>query len=318
MTKPTELPAHLVARPFTLATALGDGVQPAQLRRRALQRPIWGVRSVGLDPDSMFDRCRAYSARMSPHAVFSHTTAALLWQLPMPLGVDMALHLTVGAPHRAPAGAGVVGHQQRLPQDERTVVAELAVASPAATWAQLADLLGVDDLTAIGEHIITGNPYEKRLPLAQISDLATAIAVREGTPGHRIRSTAFAQMREGALSRPETFVRLLITRCGIPDPLVNADVFDSHGRFLAMPDLQWPDFRVALEYHGDHHRGQRQFRDDISRLEKLIDAGWLVVQVTASELYGDPRVIVERVASRLRARGWQGRVDLRRMTTFVP
>ena len=85
-----------------------------------------------------------------------------------------------------------------------------------------------------------------------------------------------------------------------------------------MPDLHWPGYRVALEYQGDHHREKKRFRADISRLERLVDGGWLVIQVTAKELYGDPQVIVERVARRLASRGWAGRIHLRHLTTFVP
>ena len=124
------------------------------------------------------------------------------------------------------------------------------------------------------------------------------------------------EMREGAFSRPETFTRLLVTRCGLPQPLINADVLGARGEFIAMPDLQWTRYRVALEYQGDHHRGSRQFRDDIARLEKLIDADWLVVQVTAAELFDNPAIVVERVARRLRSRGWTGCIDLRRLVTF--
>ena len=304
--------------PLSIARARSLGIEPARLRSRTLQRPYYGVRSLELDLDDVVERCRAYSQVMSDAAVFSHSTAARLWGMPLPQALAEELHVTVAVPRRAPAGAGVIGHQQRLTPAERGNLRGLAVASPAATWAQLAELVTADDLTAVGEFVLTGNPFQMRLPLAEMSDIAAAIAVRSRGPGHRIRTAAAAQMMEGPLSRPETFVRLLVTRCGIPMPAINDDVYDEWGRWVAMPDLTWPEYRVALEYQGDHHRGQKQFRDDITRLEKLIDAHWLVVQVTAAELYGDPRVIVERVAARLRSRGWRGRIDLRHLTTFTP
>jgi len=313
MAKSPDLPST----PISIAQARSLGINPAHLRSRKLQRPFYGVRSLGLDLSAVFDRCLAYSSVMSDAAVFSHSTAARLWGMPLPLALDEELHVTVALPRRAPAGAGVVGHRQRLEPGARVSLSGLAVASPAATWAQLGELLTIDDLTAVGEYLLTGNPYAKQLPLADIEDIMAAIEVRLRGPGHRNRMTAAAQMKEGPLSRPETFVRLLLTRCGIPMPLINSDVYDG-GRFVAMPDLKWEEFKVALEYQGEHHRGRKQFRADISRLEKLIDAGWLVVQVTAAELYGNPRVIVERVAARLRSRGWQGRVDLRHITTFAP
>lgn len=319
MSKTPNLPPHLLAAPFTVAHARSAGIDPAQLRTRTLQRSFYAVRSRGLDLSQLADRCLAYSARMGPTAVFSHATSARLHGFPLALAAaDDGIHITVPVPTRAASGAGIRGHQQRLLPDERRSLNGLAVASPAATWAQLGEMLSVDDMIAVGEYIITGNPYEKRLPLATIDDLSAAAAVRNRGPGHRTRMAALPQMREGAYSRPETFVRLLLTRCGLPDPAVNADVLGSRGEFIAMPDLQWPELRVALEYQGDHHRGKEQFRRDVSRLEKLIDADWLVMQVTAAELFGDPQVIVERVARRLASRGWAGRIHLRHLTTFTP
>jgi hypothetical protein len=158
----------------------------------------------------------------------------------------------------------------------------------------------------------------KRLPLCDRDDLEAAIAERLHGPGHRVRCTALDEIREGALSRPESLIRLLVVRCGIPEPVINGDVLGQAGQFIAMPDLQWPEFRVALEYQGDHHRDKKQFRKDIARLERLADEGWLVIQVSASELYANPQLIVERVARRLASRGWVGRIHLRRITTFAP
>lgn len=318
MPKSLPLPSHLLATPFSYAEARAAGVSAGQLRSSSLQHPFRGVRSHGLDLDETHDLCRAYVPRMPLGAVFTHSTAARLRQMPLPRDMARELHVTVPVGRRAPRGRGVIGHQQRLGPDELTTVRGLAVASPAATWAQLGELLGVDDLIAVGEYIITGNPYEKRLPLASMNDLRAAAEVRLHGAGHRARMAAIAEIREGALSRPETFVRILLTRCGLPEPLINADVVGACAEFIAMPDLQWPEFRVALEYQGDHHRGQKQFRSDVARIEKLIDADWLVVQVTAAELFGNPRIVVERVERRLRSRGWVGRIHLPRAVTFQP
>jgi hypothetical protein len=305
-----------MTKPFTYAQGRAVGLTPGQLRSNALQHPFRGIRSLGLDLDATLDMCLAYTPRMPHLAVFSHSTAARLWSMPLPASQLNDLHVVVPIGQRAPRGRGVVGHQQRLLADKRRILNDMAVASPAATWAQIGEILSVDDLIAVGEHIITGNPYEKRLPLATLDELSAATGARHRGPGQRNRIAALPQIRDGALSRPETFVRLLLTRCGLPEPAINAAVLSARGEFIAMPDLQWPEFRVALEYQGDHHREKGQFRRDVSRLERLIDADWLVVQVTAAELFGDPRVIVERVARRLRSRGWTGRIHLHRVATF--
>jgi hypothetical protein len=313
-----DLPPHLLQNPFSIAQARAAGIEPERLRTRLLQRPFYGIRSRGLDLDLTLDRCRGYAARMSPEGVFSHFTSARLWEMPLPLAAPDELHVTVPVGTRAAAGRGVHGHQQRLAAVERGSHLGVPLASPAATWAQLAEHLTVEDLIAAAEHIITGNPYEQRLPLAEVADLQAAIELRTSGPGHRRRVAAMKEVREGAFSRPESLVRLLLVRCGIPQPLINADVYSATGKFVAMPDLQWPEFRVALEYQGDGHRETRRFRRDIARLERLADEDWLVVQVSAAELFGDPLVVVERVARRLASAGWPGRIHLRHLTTFTP
>jgi very-short-patch-repair endonuclease len=46
--------------------------------------------------------------------------------------------------------------------------------------------------------------------------------------------------------------------------------------------MGWPDLMVAVEYHGDHHRVDRQqYLKDIRRLELLERLGWLIVRVVA-------------------------------------
>jgi len=101
---------------------------------------------------------------------------------------------------------------------------------------------------------------------------------------------------------------------GVPEPEVNPSLLDENGSFLAMPDLAWPEYMFAIEYEGDHHRGVDQYRRDIRRIERLIDAGWSVMKISADDLFDRPDETVARVARRLTARGWTPqRRELRRI-----
>jgi hypothetical protein len=53
------------------------------LRGRRLQAPFYGVRVAAGAADSLIGRCAALAARY-PNAAFSHRTAALFHQLPLP------------------------------------------------------------------------------------------------------------------------------------------------------------------------------------------------------------------------------------------
>lgn len=104
-------------------------------------------------------------------------------------------------------------------------------------------------------------------------------------------------------SRPETHLRLEIVWGGLPEPDVGRDVFDACGGWLARPDLSYPAHRIAIEYDGIHHlQDKRQWAQDILREENLEREGWIVIVVTADQLYKRPHQTVSRIREALRRR----------------
>ncbi len=92
----------------------------------------------------------------------------------------------------------------------------------------------------------------------------------------------------------ESALRLVILEAGLPAPQVNVPVHDGDGGWLARPDLSYPQWRIALEYQGDHHRtDRRQWQVDIRRIRTLQEHDWIVLLGSANDL--------ERPASLLRA-----------------
>lgn len=103
-------------------------------------------------------------------------------------------------------------------------------------------------------------------------------------------------------SPPETRLRLLLVRAGLPRPAANRDVVVD-GAWLAPPDLSYPQLRIAIEYDGDHHRTSRaQWQRDIGRRRVLEDAGWLLIVVTSDDLNRPPHEILERVRRAIASR----------------
>ncbi|TFD48799.1 hypothetical protein E3T55_12120 [Cryobacterium frigoriphilum] len=86
---------------------------------------------------TLFDRCRAFQARMPLAGFFSHSTAAVLHGLSLPKALegDSRVHVSVVAPTRAPRGEGVVGHRVDA-RPSVVLVADLQVANPVAAWCQ--------------------------------------------------------------------------------------------------------------------------------------------------------------------------------------
>ena len=72
---------------------------------------------------------------------------------------------------------------------------------------------------------------------------------------------------------------------GLPVPLLNHELRDASGAFVARIDLAYPHARVALEYEGDIHRVDRStWQKDIRRRERVEDLGWRMIRVTADDL----------------------------------
>jgi len=320
------LPPGFHLQPFTVGSARGAGVGAGRLRGPDLERPFHGVRLVaGSVPDSgrnygtfgsardaeefarLVARCLTYSLLLKPGQFFSHETAARLWKAPLPGRFDPGgpLHVSARAPGRAPEGRGVIGHQSSGSPVERF---GFPVSSPANTWIALGLMrdLALDDLVAIGDHLVLDppvlDPYDIR-PHCTIGDLAAAAAVRHSR-GSRAAARALPHVRQGAESRPETWLRLLLVRAGLPEPTLAHDLYDSSGRWLARVDLYFAEQRVVVEYDGEHHRtSSSQYDRDESRIEALIRAGYTVVRVRGGQLFGQPEIVVARVAQALRDRG---------------
>ncbi len=164
-----------------------------------------------------------------------------------------------------------------------TLVAGMPVVSPYATWRDLAPGLARDDAVVLGDALAAW-PHtadEERLGLTSLARLEAEVLNRAKTHGAPAAQGAFALVRAGSRSPMETRARLLFIDAGLPEPELNAAVFDD-GQWVAMVDFLWRAQRVIVEYQGDHHRSDRaQWMADVDRLELLRDLGWLVIPMTA-------------------------------------
>lgn len=196
------------------------------------------------------------------------------------------------------------------------VVDGIPVLDPASTWVSLGGLLRPWDLTAVADRIVSGSLREPAL--ASLVDLAETLVAVGRVPGIRDLRSSLSDARVGSWSRPETLLRLLIVRTGLPEPVLNTPVALEDGRF-AYPDLAWPDYRIAIEYDGRWHDSDDRRGADGDRQERLADIGWLVVRVRARALFGEPSLVISRLMRRLRERGASlDAVQWSRMPRFAP
>ncbi len=124
-----------------------------------------------------------------------------------------------------------------------------------------------------------------------------------GARGLRRLRAALPLVDGGAASPKETWLRLLLIDAGLPIPATQIPVVDGY-RPVAFLDLGWEQFKVAVEYDGDHHRSdRRQYVKDQRRVRKLEQLGWIVIRVITED---KPDDVARRVRAALRRRGLLG------------
>ncbi|MGD8166118.1 endonuclease domain-containing protein [Herbiconiux sp. P16] len=274
-----------------------------RLLRSDLARPFRGVRVDARERATLVGLCAAYTRRAPDSHVFSHVTAALLWHVPLPRSLSESRSLDVAAakPHGFPRAAGVRGH--RLSGTDVRVGNRygLRVVDAASAWCQLGVILDHDDLVAAGDHLVLQPvvPDGDARPFVTLTALGER-AQRFTGPGGRALRHAIRDVREGAESRPESHLRLLIARAGLPEPELNQVLQDVPGARPPRVDMLFRAQRVVVEYDGEQHRTDpNQYEKDLRRVEEIRETDYTVIHVRKSGLYRDPAGTLARISRAL-------------------
>jgi hypothetical protein len=264
-------------------------VRSGLLTRRQLRGDTWRrlLQDVYVHRDvPVTHLLRAHAAvALLPSAVVTGCSAATVWGVPL-AGPRDDVEVTMPPTTRMVRVQGVRTRRARLAADDVRRRHGLAVTTPSATALRLASVLSQDAaVVAIDQLIGTGV-----VDLGEIRDMA---AQARG-PGST-RARAAANLADGlAESPPETRLRILIGRSPLPPPVAQFRVVHEN-RFCARVDFAWPDRKVALEYDGLWHAETDQFEKDRGRLNRLREAGWQVVFVTAADMRR-PEEVLRRIA----------------------
>lgn len=305
--EPAQLPVPLRQRSFTVSEALALGLNRHRLAAGDLRRPYRGIRlpapaeaphseqlprSVALRAE-VLRQAHAYLPLMKPGMAFSHLSAAVIWNLPLPLGLvlgeQMPSHLEVSArPSLSrPRHQGIRAHV--LPAEAHiTVVDGLPVCDALTVWRMLAGHPAYTDadLVAIGDHLACRAALrsDQLWPVVSPAELIGWAHGLTGRHCRRMRHVA-GLVRDGAQSPMESLIRMLLIDSGLPEPELNVDVHDAQGRFVARLDMLYRHARVAPEFDGDQHRTSRvQYERDRERLRALRVTGYDVIQADLKTL----------------------------------
>ena len=323
------LPASLGAL-FTVSEANARGIGRGRLRLSDVERLFpgaYGRVGTGIlrhaeDAKLLHERelwrrrqlraARAYGMIMRPTQFFSGLTAAVILGLPVPQRSSEDIEVASFAPDHPPRMVGVRGRKISRHLVTVTTYRGFRVTSPASTWVMLAGELELEDLVALGDAVlrhprIGGTTRFERPPLATAASLNAEIR-RGRRVGLASARRALPLLTTKSASAPESHLHLRFREWGLPDPALDHDVFDAAGQFLGCTEIAYPEFKVAFEYEGDHHRvSQKQWDRDIEKARDYTAAAWITIRVTAHLLYTTPEDLRRIAESTLRARGWRPR-----------
>ena len=203
------------------------------------------------------------------------------------------------------AQPGLIPRMERVADDEVTRVSGL----PVTTRVRTAFDLGRHPNRPQALARLDALMWTQRFSINEVGELATRYP----------RARGVRQLREllplvdgGSASPRESRIRLWLIDAGIPVPVTQIPVFD-RTRPVAFLDMGWEEFKVAVEYDGDHHRkDRRQYVKDIARIRMLEEMGWIIIRVIAEER---PAEWLARVEAALVSRGC--RIEINELQRFI-
>lgn len=282
-------PDQLVGRVFLGRTACERGwLTPEQLRGSAWRRVMRGVYADAALPDTHGLRLAAARLVIPPTAVVAGRSAA--WLLGTTEAADASTPVEVLVPrqHRFGPVTGLRIRQGVVDPDDVAVLhglrhtTALRTAADVARWEPLPEAVVLVDLLL-------------RRDLVDRDGLRTRVALLGPGPGTRRAVQAVELADPRAESPQESRTRVLLVRAGFP-VVPQFEVRDDEGRWVARVDLALPELRIAVEYDGAWHGSGTQLGKDRRRLNRLTQAGWLVLHLTAADLHRPAEVV-----ARLRA-----------------
>ncbi|WP_104062645.1 DUF559 domain-containing protein [Arthrobacter sp. 4R501] len=298
------LPFSFSSVPFTVHEARAASLSNGRLRSsdltsagRLLYLPTgWDFEIRGL--------ARALCAA-TPGAWISHLTAAVVLGLWLPTWFRDCRELHLSKPRNLPPvrREGVVGHTVLAFDGEIMMRDGMRISTPARTWLDLASLVPLEDLVAVGDQLIRlprPGLEDRAEPWSTLPELQEMLRRHPKLKGIVKARAAVELIRPGADSAPETFLRLALTAAGLPEPELQLRIVKDDP-YSPAADLGYRAHRIAIQYDGGHHLTREQQSRDNRRDETFNAAGWRYFKFNADDLAHDFRCAVNQVRLALKS-----------------
>lgn len=307
MKRPHPLPSPLDLRPFTVRESTAREIPYSRLRAKDLIAPSRGIREAVGQNDTVLSRAEAY-IQLNPGSCVSHVSAAKIHGIAVPSKYEDVLHLARPARGSLTRRNGVVSHRLALRPQDIVIINGLPVTSVFRTFVDLGTLLHLDDLVAAGDSIVSehhrhfGKP---RLPMIPVARLRKLVENTRKIHGIRAARLAIDLIEPGVDSPPETQIRLMLGRAGLPVFVPNCRI-DAEIGLPVWADLGCREYKTCIEYDGGHHLTPEQQQYDARRDQRTREADWAQVKLNKLDLRKGERWITLLVRRALRSQGWPG------------
>jgi very-short-patch-repair endonuclease len=285
-------PAALTVAPFRGTAAVADGLlTPAQLRGRTWRRLLPDVYVHHDVPVDHRTWCAAVSLILPPGSAIGGLSAAHLSGADL-LRPEAPVSIVASRTSGTHSSDRIRVHHTVIDPADLTTVDGLPVTTPARTAFDLGRRRSRRTAVTAFDAML----HRRTLNLGDVTELARQ---RHWWPGIPRLHEVIRLADPRAESPMETVLRLLLLDAGLPAMQPQFEVRDPRGRLIGRVDLAWPAVRLAVEYEGDHHREQGQFRRDIGRVNALRMAGWTVVRLSADDVLRRPAETIALVTAEL-------------------
>jgi very-short-patch-repair endonuclease len=260
---------------FTLEDARESGLTKEQIRFR--ERFIWTrlypmvFRMPGA-PATWRAGIRAACIAGQPNAVLSHRTAARVYGLPG--GREDMVEMTCPRWRRTQTAGLMIHETTFVPPCDVQLVDDLPIVRPERAVFELASVYRSVDFI---ERVLHSARRQRLITLASTRATFERLAGR-GRPGVTVFRAALDRWQP--LQRPtesemETLLLQVLRRNGLPEPVLQHEVFDESARFVARVDAAYPSFRILIEYDSmQEHSDEWALTRDASRRNRLLALGY--------------------------------------------
>jgi hypothetical protein len=149
------------------------------------------------------------------------------------------------------------------------------------------------------EHALESALRKRLVSVAELEECLTVMSKARNAGAPRLRRVL--ALRPPGAAPTESLLETVMVQLardipGLPPPVRQFTVYDSHGEFVARVDLCWPHLGLFIELDGQQHVGQPVY-DARRETAVVATTGWLVGRFTWYEVVHLPRQTMLRLAA---------------------